>query len=78
MGSHAATVLRVQSLDPGLALKRSELNCASVRKVAVSIVANHNHRCEGRGYSPVTAHENSEGKKIESTKLKSHSWGSEG
>jgi hypothetical protein len=78
VGSHAATVLRVQSLDPGLTLKRSELNCASIRKVVVSIVANHNNGCEEMGYSPVTARENGEGEKLETRKLKSLSWGSEG
>jgi len=33
-------------------------------KVVVNIVANHNHRCEGSGYSPVPAHENDEGGKV--------------
>jgi hypothetical protein len=57
-------VLSIQSLDPGLTFKRTKFDSASVNKVVVSIVANHNHRCEGRGYSPVTAHVNGEGGKV--------------
>lgn len=64
VGSHAATVFRVQNLDPGFTLKRSEFDCASVKKVVVSIVANHNHGCEGKGYSLVTAHVIGEGGKV--------------
>ena len=66
MGGHTCTCCHSpqgSQLRSGCDLEAAWV-CASVKKVIVSIVANHNNGCEGRGYSLVTANVNGKGGKV--------------